>query len=101
MPATNIQSHIQAWSARELKIRWAHTEIRIPFLLHRHPHPPIAVHYPIPLNRQPAGTDTAAYLPVGDAVARKVMSLSTHLYLAEETARTIVEAIAISLTATS
>lgn len=36
---------------------------------------PTAVHYPIPLNKQPAVADAAAHLPVGDAVAAQVMSL--------------------------
>lgn len=36
---------------------------------------PTAVHYPIPLNKQPAVADSAALLPVGDAVAQKVISL--------------------------
>ena len=42
---------------------------------------PTAVHYPIPLNRQPAVQDAAARLPVGDAVAARVMSLPMHPYL--------------------
>ena len=45
---------------------------------------PTAVHYPIPLNKQPAVADAAVSLPVGDAVAEKVMSLPMHPYLAEE-----------------
>lgn len=44
---------------------------------------PTAVHYPIPLNRQPAVMDPAAQLPIGDAVAEKVMSLPMHPYLSE------------------
>lgn len=42
---------------------------------------PTAVHYPIPLNRQPAVADNAASLPVGDETARKVMSLPMHPYI--------------------
>lgn len=42
---------------------------------------PTAVHYPIPLNRQPAVKDDNANLPVGDAIATKVMSLPMHPYL--------------------
>ena len=42
---------------------------------------PTAVHYPIPLNKQPAVADAAAVLPVGDAVAQRVMSLPMHSYL--------------------
>lgn len=44
---------------------------------------PTAVHYPIPLNQQPAVKDEQASLPVGDEIARKVMSLPMHPYLSE------------------
>lgn len=36
---------------------------------------PTAVHYPIPLNKQPAVADDNVALPIGDAVAKEVMSL--------------------------
>ncbi|BBR52924.1 MULTISPECIES: DegT/DnrJ/EryC1/StrS family aminotransferase [Pseudomonas] len=42
---------------------------------------PTAVHYPIPLNKQPAVADQRALLPVGDRVATRVMSLPMHPYL--------------------
>jgi UDP-2-acetamido-2-deoxy-ribo-hexuluronate aminotransferase len=42
---------------------------------------PTAVHYPIPLNKQPAVADVQAQLPVGDAVAQRVMSLPMGPYL--------------------
>ena len=42
---------------------------------------PTAVHYPIPLNKQPAVADATVTLPVGDAVAQRVMSLPIHPYL--------------------
>lgn len=44
---------------------------------------PTAVHYPIPLNKQPAVADASVQLPVGDAVAQRVMSLPLHPYLGE------------------
>jgi UDP-2-acetamido-2-deoxy-ribo-hexuluronate aminotransferase len=44
---------------------------------------PTAVHYPIPLNKQPAVADDTAQLPTGDAVAQHVMSLPMHPYLEE------------------
>lgn len=54
---------------------------------------PTAVHYPIPLNCQPAVADVAAALPVGNAVAERVMSLPMHPYLAEgATAAVVLEA---------
>lgn len=46
---------------------------------------PTAVHYPLPLNRQPATADPAAHLPVGDKAAEEVMSLPMHPYLDEGT----------------
>lgn len=54
---------------------------------------PTAVHYPIPLNRQPAVADAAAQLPVGDAVAQRVMSLPMHPYLTEADQTRIVDAV--------
>lgn len=55
---------------------------------------PTAVHYPIPLNKQPAVADSAAYLPVGDAVAQRVLSLSMHPYLDAVSQQRIVQAVA-------
>lgn len=45
---------------------------------------PTAVHYPIPLNKQPAVADADAKLPHGDAAAARVMSLPMHPYLSQE-----------------
>lgn len=42
---------------------------------------PTAVHYPIPLNKQPAVANVDVDLPVGDAIAERVMSLPMHPYL--------------------
>jgi UDP-2-acetamido-2-deoxy-ribo-hexuluronate aminotransferase len=55
---------------------------------------PTAVHYPIPLNRQPAVKDDAASLPVGDAIADRVMSLPMHPYLSGEQSQAVVAALA-------
>jgi UDP-2-acetamido-2-deoxy-ribo-hexuluronate aminotransferase len=43
---------------------------------------PTAVHYPLPLNRQPAVSDASAHLPEGDRAAGEVLSLPMHPYLA-------------------
>lgn len=51
---------------------------------------PTAVHYPIPLNKQPAVADSNAILPVGDAVAQKVMSLPMHPYITQQEQQHIV-----------
>jgi len=44
---------------------------------------PTAIHYPIPLNKQPAVADNNASLTVGDLVAEQVISLPMHPYLKE------------------
>ena len=54
---------------------------------------PTAVHYPIPLNKQPAVADANAVLPVGDAVAERVMSLPMHPYLTIEEQEKIVNSL--------
>ena len=54
---------------------------------------PTAVHYPIPLNKQPAVADENAVLPIGDAVAERVMSLPMHPYLILEAQEKIVAAL--------
>jgi UDP-2-acetamido-2-deoxy-ribo-hexuluronate aminotransferase len=50
---------------------------------------PTAVHYPIPLNKQPAVADENAPLPIGDAMAKAVMSLPMHPYMREVDQRAI------------
>lgn len=55
---------------------------------------PTAVHYPIPLNKQPAVADGHARLPVGDAVAQKVMSLPMHPYLDEGNLQLVTQIVA-------
>lgn len=42
---------------------------------------PTSVHYPLPLNRQPAVEDLAAHLIQGDRAAEQVLSLPMHPYL--------------------
>src|SRR5690554_4066748 len=54
---------------------------------------PTAVHYPIPLNKQPAVADAGAELPVGDAAAEVVMSLPMHPYLTESDQASILQAL--------
>lgn len=52
---------------------------------------PTAVHYPIPLNKQPAVADENPVLPIGDAVAERVMSLPMHPYLTVDAQEKIVK----------
>jgi UDP-2-acetamido-2-deoxy-ribo-hexuluronate aminotransferase len=49
---------------------------------------PTAVHYPAPLNKQPAVANPDAYLPIGDLVATEVLSIPMSPYItADEQAR--------------
>ncbi|MEQ3621956.1 MAG: DegT/DnrJ/EryC1/StrS family aminotransferase [Marinobacter sp.] len=45
---------------------------------------PTAVHYPIPLNKQPAVADDRVSLPVGNMAAEQVMSLPMHPYMTKD-----------------
>ncbi len=55
---------------------------------------PTAVHYPLPLNRQPAVEDLGAHLPIGDRAAREVLSLPMHPYLSDAQVAHIADAFA-------
>ena len=50
---------------------------------------PTAVHYPIPLNKQPAVADAGVKLTVGDVLSQSVISLPMHPYLSEVNINTI------------
>ncbi len=54
---------------------------------------PTAVHYPAPLNQQPAVADPNAVLPVGDTAAQEVLSLPMHPYMPEEQTRFIAQSL--------
>ena len=54
---------------------------------------PTAVHYPIPLNKQPAVADSEIHLPIGDAIAEKVMSLPMDPYLGLQEQKVIAESL--------
>lgn len=56
-------------------------------------HIPTAVHYPVPLNKQPALLDTEAQVPESDVASDRVMSLPMHPYLSEDDQDAVVEAI--------
>lgn len=45
---------------------------------------PTAVHYPLPLNRQPAVADPSADLPHGERAAAEVISLPMHPYMSAD-----------------
>src|SRR5690606_161605 len=44
---------------------------------------PTAVHYPLPLNQQPAVADSSFCVPLGELASQQVLSLPMHPYLAE------------------
>ena len=54
---------------------------------------PTAVHYPIPLNKQPAVVDDAIRLPIGDEVAEEVVSLPMHPYMTDRDFSAVVRAL--------
>lgn len=55
---------------------------------------PTVVHYPIPVNQQPAVADISVDLPVGDKIAKCVVSLPMHPYLTHEQQLSVVSALA-------
>ena len=54
---------------------------------------PTAVHYPLPLNKQPAFLDPSVNVPIGDELAEKVLSLPIHAYMDMPTRQRIVSII--------
>jgi UDP-2-acetamido-2-deoxy-ribo-hexuluronate aminotransferase len=59
---------------------------------------PTAVHYPLPLNLQPAVADSAARLPVGNQLAQEVLSLPMHPYLSADDVGLITRSLASCVT---
>ena len=51
---------------------------------------PSTVHYPVPLNKQPAVMDENVKVPVGDKLAKSVLSIPMHAYMDETTKQKIV-----------
>ncbi len=51
---------------------------------------PTAVHYPVPLHKQPV-FDTGQDIPVSEAIAKRVMSLPMHPYLDEKTQDNVIK----------
>lgn len=54
---------------------------------------PSAVHYPIPLNKQPAVADKSVELPQGDAAAAQVISLPMSPYLTQADQQSVLAAL--------
>ena len=55
---------------------------------------PVAIHYPLPLNQQPAVADPRAHLPHGDLAAKQVISLPMHPYLSADCVEEVAKAMA-------
>ena len=55
------------------------------------------MHYPIPLNKQPAVADKLAVLPVGDEVARQILSIPMSAGLTHIEQAHVVQALAQTL----
>lgn len=55
---------------------------------------PTAIHYPMPLNKQPAVADSSVQLPYGDQAAEQVISLPIHPYLSMANIEKIVMSLA-------
>ncbi|MDD0808776.1 DegT/DnrJ/EryC1/StrS family aminotransferase [Curvibacter sp. RS43] len=77
---------------------WAQYTVRVPQREQVQKHlsaagVPTAVHYPIPLNKQPAVQDLSVQLPVGDWVAEQVISLPMSPYLSEVDQRQVIAAL--------
>ena len=54
---------------------------------------PSSIHYPMPLNKQPAVFDANANLPIGDYLAKKVVSIPMHAYMRQNDFNYIIETI--------
>src|SRR5690606_37844613 len=54
---------------------------------------PTVVHYPLPLNRQPAVANEGVSLPHGDRAAREVLSLPMHPYLTSHAQQSVITAV--------
>ncbi|MDG6348289.1 DegT/DnrJ/EryC1/StrS family aminotransferase [Luteimonas sp. 8-5] len=55
---------------------------------------PTAIHYPLPINLQPALTASGANLPVGDMAAKEVLSLPMHPYMSLDDVENVSSALA-------
>lgn len=58
---------------------------------------PTAVHYPLPINKQPAVADPTAHVPVGDRIAQEVISLPMSPGLAQDSINQVVAAVGSAL----
>lgn len=92
-PPQIMPNHVSAWAQYTIRVP---ERTRVQAAL-KEAGVPTAVHYPLPLNRQPAAVDSAVYLPVSDRAADEVLSLPMHPYLEAKTCGLILDALAASL----
>jgi len=52
---------------------------------------PTAIHYPMPLNQQPALANISCVLPVGDALAQSVLSLPLSAYISTSDQKSVID----------
>jgi UDP-2-acetamido-2-deoxy-ribo-hexuluronate aminotransferase len=83
----------------ESKSAWAQYTIRIKNREHvqsilKNEGVPTTVHYPLPLNKQPAVEDISVHLPHGNLASDEVLSLPMHPYLSENEIQTIAQHLA-------
>lgn len=81
---------------------WAQYTVRVPSreLVQKHMNEagvPTAIHYPIPLNKQPAVADATVQLPVGDELSQAVLSLPMHQELTLDAQEVIVTSLQVAL----
>jgi UDP-2-acetamido-2-deoxy-ribo-hexuluronate aminotransferase len=87
-----LESHnISAWA--QFTVRVMNREI-VQKALHDNGIPN-AVHYPLPLNLQPAVADASVRLPSGNMAAKEVLSLPVNAYLTPNQIKRIVNSLSI------
>ena len=89
-PPSIAEHAISAWAQYTLRVQdRAALQAEL-----KHAGIPTAVHYPMPLNKQPAVADPWVVVPEGDRAAEEVISLPMHPYLPFDTVERIVKAVA-------
>lgn len=83
------QSEIHAWAQYTLRVK-NRNQVEENF---KTANLPYAIHYPLPLNKQPALKDNEVSLPNGDLASKEVISLPMHPYLDSSDINSIVETV--------
>tara|TARA_R110000850_G_scaffold1592_1_gene8769 strand:+ start:10678 stop:11772 length:1095 start_codon:yes stop_codon:yes gene_type:complete len=84
-----LEDHCSAWAQYTLRLQdRAAAQATL-----REAGVPTTVHYPLPLNKQPAVSDETLTLPHGDLAAQQVLSIPMHPYMSARDSSDIVAAI--------